>query len=131
MIDSDPKTAAPCPQPRDPSGRFLNLDGSGPASLRSVFRWAVLDRLAGRRRSSPSRAPVARVEPDRARLSRAPPPGAAARLTWLGHASFLVQLGGISLLVDPVLGETIFGGIRRNVEPGLTVEQMPPIDAVL
>jgi L-ascorbate metabolism protein UlaG (beta-lactamase superfamily) len=118
-------------QPRDASGRFVNLDGSGPPSFASVFRWAVLDRLAGRRRRSPDHAPVPRIEPDLARLSAPPPPGAPARLTWLGHACFLIQLDGLSLLVDPALRETIFGGIRRNVPPGIPVDALPRIDAVL
>ena len=121
----------PFAQPRDASGRFVNQDGSGPPSFASVFRWAVLDRLAGRRRTSPAHAPVPRIEPDLARLSVPPPPGAPARLTWLGHACFLVQLDGLSLLVDPALLGAIFGGIRRNVPPGIPVEKLPRIDAAL
>lgn len=121
----------PFDQPRDATGRFVNLDGSGPPRFAAVFRWAVLDRLAGRRRRSPGRAPVPRVEPDLARLSAPPPAGAPARLTWLGHACFLVQLDGLSLLVDPALRETIFGGVRRNVAPGIAIEALPRIDAAL
>ena len=44
--------------------RFKNLDGSGPHRFDSVLKWAVTDKLAGRRRKSPDRAPVPRVEPD-------------------------------------------------------------------
>ena len=111
--------------------RFKNLDGSGPQPLTQVFKWAVADKLAGRRRKSPDRAPVPRVEPDLALLSTPPAPGEGARLTWLGHASWLVQLDGVSLLVDPVLRDTISGVIRRNVPPGVPVEQLPPITASL
>jgi L-ascorbate metabolism protein UlaG (beta-lactamase superfamily) len=119
------------PQPRAPDGRFLNLDGSGPPRLASVFRWAVLDQLAGRRRRSPPTAPVPRVEPDLPRLATPPPPGARARITWLGHASFLVQVDGVSLLVDPALRGSIFGGSRRNVPPGIPLARLPRIDAAL
>jgi L-ascorbate metabolism protein UlaG (beta-lactamase superfamily) len=115
----------------DQNGRFVNLDGSTPQPLGAVLRWALVDRLLGRRRRSPERAPVARVEADRARLARPPGLGEPARLTWLGHASWLVQLDGVSLLVDPALGPTIFGGLPRNVAPGLTVDELPPIDAQL
>ena len=118
-------------QPRDASGRFLNLDGTGPPELGAVLRWAVWDRIAGRRRRSPDRAPVPRVEPDLARLARPPGPGEPARVTWLGHASFLVQLEGVSLLVDPALLPSIAGGIERNVPPGVPIDGLPPIDAVL
>jgi L-ascorbate metabolism protein UlaG (beta-lactamase superfamily) len=122
----------PADPPRDASGRFVNEDGSGPSGLGQVLRWAVLDRLAGRRRASPAHASVRRVEPDLARLAEPPPLGAPARVTWLGHASFLVQLDGISLLVDPALMPGgIFGGIRRNVPPGVPLEGLPAIQTSL
>ena len=118
-------------QPVGDDGRYLNLDGSGPVGLGSVLKWSVVDRLAGRRRSSPDRAPVPRVSPDAARLATPPAPGEPARLIWLGHASWLVQLDGISLLIDPALRPTLFGGIERNVEPGLAIGALPRIDAQL
>lgn len=123
--------APPPAQPVGEDGRFVNLDGSSPHGLGAVLQWAVLDRLTGKRRSAPDRAPVPRVEPDPGRLATPPGPGEPARLTWLGHASWLVQLDGVSLLVDPVLGPAIFGGIERNVAPGLTTDQLPRIDAQL
>lgn len=124
-------TAGGFSQPVDRRGRFTNLDGSTPQGLAAVLQWALWDRITGRRRVSPDRAPVPAVAPDLARLATPPPPGAPARLTWLGHASWLVQLDGASLLVDPVLGPKLFGGIPRNVPPGVRVEDLPRIDAVL
>jgi L-ascorbate metabolism protein UlaG (beta-lactamase superfamily) len=111
--------------------RYVNTDGTGPQSARAVFRWAVLDKLLGRRRSSPSRVAVPSVTPDAALLSASPRPGEGIRLTWLGHASWLIQVSGTSLLVDPVLGERISGVIRRNVAPGLRIDQLPKIDGCL
>jgi L-ascorbate metabolism protein UlaG (beta-lactamase superfamily) len=111
--------------------RFTNLDGSTPHSLGAVLRWAVWDKLTGKRRASPDRACVPEVRPDSARVSTPPPPGAPARLTWLGHASFLVQLDGLSLLIDPVLRGHLFAGFRRNGGPGIAIAELPPIDAVL
>ena len=111
--------------------RFKNLDGSGPQPFSNVFQWAVKDRLAGKRRKSPATASVPRVEPDLAALATPPLPGEGARLTWLGHASWLVQLDGVSLLIDPVLSDSIPGFIRRNVPPGVPVEKLPPIAATL
>jgi L-ascorbate metabolism protein UlaG (beta-lactamase superfamily) len=111
--------------------RFVNLDGTGPRSGGEVFRWAVVDRLSGRRRTAPSRAPVPRIAPDLARLARPPSGGEGVRLTWLGHASWLVQLAGTSLLIDPVLGDRISGIIRRNVPPGIPIDRLPPIDGCL
>ena len=51
-------------------------------------------------------------------------------MTWLGHASFLVQGAGASVLIDPALGPRI-SIVSRNAGPGLRVEQLPRIDASL
>ena len=112
--------------------RYRNLDGSGPHPLSAVLRWAVLDRVSGKRRKTPARAEVPRVDADLRRIATPPAPGEPARLTWLGHASWLVQLDGISLVIDPVLFDTLHGGfLRRNAPPGVPVEKLPRIDASL
>jgi L-ascorbate metabolism protein UlaG (beta-lactamase superfamily) len=118
-------------QPRDAAGRFTNADGVPPVGLGRVLRWQVWDRITGKRRIAPDRAPVPTTAPDLALLRTPPAPGEPARVTWLGHASFLVQLDGVSLLVDPALKPALFGGISRNVPPGVRIEDLPPIDAVL
>ncbi len=117
-------------QPRDAEGRFVNLDGSGPPPFARIFRWAVVDRLLGRRRRSPARAAVPHRPVDLARIARPPAPGEPARVTWLGHAGFLLQLDGVSILLDPVLTESP-RFLDRNVPAGLRIEDLPPIDAVL
>jgi L-ascorbate metabolism protein UlaG (beta-lactamase superfamily) len=111
--------------------RFTNLDGSGPVAFGRVFKWAVADKLAGRRRKSPDRADVPRVDADVQLLSDPPQKGEGARLTWIGHASWLVQLDGVSLLIDPVLSESIPGFIHRNVAPGVPLDFLPAVDAQL
>src|SRR5277367_6772376 len=87
--------------------------------------------MRGRRRSSPSKVDVPHATPDAQLISKPPAAGEGVRLTWLGHASWLVQVAGLSLLVDPVLGERISGFIHRNVAPGLRVDELPKIDACL
>jgi N-acyl-phosphatidylethanolamine-hydrolysing phospholipase D len=52
-------------------------------------------------------------------------------VTWVGHATVLVQLDDKFILTDPVFTETIGQLTRRMVEPGLDPENLPPIDAVL
>jgi L-ascorbate metabolism protein UlaG (beta-lactamase superfamily) len=111
-------------------GPFLNLDGSGPNDLRVVGRW-ISERVRGQYRRSPKTAVVPRVEPDLALLATPPQAGEGARLTWLGHASWLVQLDGLSLVIDPVLSESIPVGLRRNVPVGVPTHQLPKIDASL
>ena len=56
-------------------------------------------------------------------------------ITWLGHASFLIRLGGQTVLTDPFLSDyasPIDGlGPRRFTPPALRAHQLPPIDVLL
>ena len=56
------------------------------------------------------------------------------QITWIGHASFLIQLGGLSILVDPVYASYCapvpLPGLRRLQPPGIPWQNLPPIDAV-
>jgi N-acyl-phosphatidylethanolamine-hydrolysing phospholipase D len=55
--------------------------------------------------------------------------------TWIGHATVLLQLGGLNLITDPVFSDRAFPvqwmGPRRVMRPGLPLDALPPIDAVL
>jgi len=51
-------------------------------------------------------------------------------VTFIGHSSFLLQLGGKKILVDPVFSTRLVV-LRRQRLPGLLVEELPPIDIVL
>ncbi len=58
--------------------------------------------------------------------------GQPARLTWIGHASWLIQLDGVSLIIDPIFSESIGPGVKRFVPPALNVgDGLPSIDAQL
>jgi L-ascorbate metabolism protein UlaG (beta-lactamase superfamily) len=111
--------------------RFVNPDGSEPHPLTAVLKWAVVDRVLGRRRQGSTTGPAPRVSPDVEQLARPPGIGEPARLTWIGHASWLIQLDGVSLLIDPIFSESLGPGIKRFVAPGLSVAELPPIDAQL
>jgi N-acyl-phosphatidylethanolamine-hydrolysing phospholipase D len=84
-------------------------------------------------------------------IAPAPPPGSfplvrpsiafprageqECRLTWLGHASFLLQLAGRNILLDPVFSKRVspfqrFGPARLVATP-LPIAELPPIDVVL
>lgn len=77
--------------------------------------------------------PAGRQEISREKIAKSPITG--WRATWLGHASFLLQGGGISLLVDPVFSEFCaplpLPGLRRKVAPPCRIEDLPPIDHIL
>ena len=51
-------------------------------------------------------------------------------ITFIGHSSFLIQIGGRNLLVDPVFARALIL-LRRQRRPGLRIQDLPPIDAVL
>jgi L-ascorbate metabolism protein UlaG (beta-lactamase superfamily) len=57
------------------------------------------------------------------------PPRHLLRLTWLGHATVLIQLGGTRLLSDPVLRETV-GPLRRRRDIA-AVARPAPVDGIL
>ncbi|RYD33647.1 MAG: MBL fold metallo-hydrolase [Verrucomicrobiaceae bacterium] len=52
------------------------------------------------------------------------------RVTWIGHASYLVQTEGVNVLIDPVWAKWL-GFVKRVREPGLHIEELPPIHLVL
>ncbi len=51
-------------------------------------------------------------------------------VTWIGHASFLIQIAGHSLLVDPNWAKWL-KVIKRLKNPGLKITDLPAIDLVL
>jgi L-ascorbate metabolism protein UlaG (beta-lactamase superfamily) len=68
-----------------------------------------------------------------------PPPRSVARgemrVTFVNHSTVLLQMDGVNVLTDPVwsdrVGPTPFLGPRRRRPPGLRLEDLPPLDAVL
>jgi len=76
--------------------------------------------------------PLAAVANDGAELRAN---GSVPTVTWIGHSTFLVQLGGVNILTDPHWGERAspirFAGPRRLVAPGMRFEDLPPIHAVV
>ncbi|MBN2267479.1 MAG: MBL fold metallo-hydrolase [Candidatus Babeliaceae bacterium] len=56
--------------------------------------------------------------------------GIAPLVTWIGHATFLIQVAGMTVLVDPLFSplSCLF---PRIVEPACSLAQLPPIDCVL
>jgi L-ascorbate metabolism protein UlaG (beta-lactamase superfamily) len=51
-------------------------------------------------------------------------------VTFIGHSSFLLQMDGRKVLIDPVFAKRLVV-LRRQRRPGLLVEELPPIDLVL
>jgi L-ascorbate metabolism protein UlaG (beta-lactamase superfamily) len=51
-------------------------------------------------------------------------------VTFIGHSSFLVQIAGSRLLIDPVFAERLIA-LRRLRRPGVRIKDLPAIDVVL
>ncbi|MFD4689971.1 MBL fold metallo-hydrolase [Streptomyces sp. NPDC058463] len=70
------------------------------------------------------------------RLPYAPGPLPAAgtdtmAVTWAGHASWIVRVGGLTVLTDPVWSRRILGTPARITPVGVRWEELPPVDAVV
>jgi L-ascorbate metabolism protein UlaG (beta-lactamase superfamily) len=51
-------------------------------------------------------------------------------ITFIGHSSFLVQIDGRNLLIDPVFATRLIA-LRRMRRPGVRIRDLPPIDVAL
>ena len=62
-------------------------------------------------------------------------PRSGLRITWMGHSTSLVEIDGISILIDPVWDEraapTQWTGPKRFFSAPLALEKLPAIDAIL
>lgn len=95
-----------------------------------VHRRGDLMRWLRTRRSIPWR-PVTDFTPP-------PPPPAhssALRVTWINHATVLIQVNGVNMITDPVFSPRVSPfrilGPRRYHPPGVAFESLPAIDCVL
>lgn len=61
--------------------------------------------------------------------------GSTLRVTFVNHSTVLLQTEGLNLLTDPVWSRRVspvsFAGPPRHRDPGLRLEDLPPIDAIL
>lgn len=57
-------------------------------------------------------------------------PGEAG-VTWVGHASWVLRLGGLTVLTDPVWSRRILGTPARLTPVGVAWQDLPPVDAVV
>jgi len=51
-------------------------------------------------------------------------------ITFIGHSSFLLQIVGQNILIDPVFSTRLVV-LRRQRRPGVRIDALPPIDLVL
>jgi len=51
-------------------------------------------------------------------------------VTFIGHSSFFLQIGGSNVVVDPIFAPWLFV-LKRLRRPGLRIQDLPALDAVL
>lgn len=115
--------------PSLPGGRFGNPWGAvNDKGLMDVLRWRLSARDSAFRAAKRQQAPSLPVASDPAgRWSSLP---AGARVQWLGHATILVELDGLTFLVDPLFGRA--GPVVPRAVPAPRLpDSLPRIDAVL
>jgi L-ascorbate metabolism protein UlaG (beta-lactamase superfamily) len=111
--------------------RYLNPVPTSVGGLSTIFKVGPRFFLG-----TAARSPRQPLGPFRTDASiYATPPHSGLRITWFGHASSLVEIDGIRLLIDPVWDEraapTNWAGPKRFFPPTLALEELPPIDAIL
>ena len=106
--------------------RFHNLEGPPRSGFVDFLRW----KLSGKRgewndwtNAEPGAPPPVRVEAEK------------LRITFINHATVLVQTGNLNILTDPIWSERAspftWAGPKRHRSPGLRFDDLPPIDVVL
>jgi L-ascorbate metabolism protein UlaG (beta-lactamase superfamily) len=108
--------------------RFFDPDGVSPKNPLDILRWQFgRDR---QRHEWPEWAPSPYTDTPPQRVS-----GEKVRLSFVGHASWLIQTSGLNILIDPVwsmrASPVEWAGPKRHNDPGIAFGALPPIDIVL
>jgi L-ascorbate metabolism protein UlaG (beta-lactamase superfamily) len=103
--------------------RFRNAPAIERPPLSSLLRWKLGRGERDPHHQRPCWDAIPRVD------APADLRGGAPALTWVGHATVLMQLPELTLLTDPVWFDV--PGVPRATEPGLALDELPPIDVVL
>jgi N-acyl-phosphatidylethanolamine-hydrolysing phospholipase D len=115
---------------------------SAPRSLGELIRWRWGALVGDLPPAAQSPTPTMAADLPRIRAYQRSAPGSSAArsasppaVTWIGHASTLVQAGGLNVLTDPIFSERAFpvqiAGPQRAQPPGVAVDDLPPIDVVI
>jgi L-ascorbate metabolism protein UlaG (beta-lactamase superfamily) len=107
---------------------FFDPDGVAPKQPFDILRWQFgRDRQRAR---WPDWAPSPYTDMPPRRVT-----GNEVRLSFVGHASWLIQTSGLNILIDPVWSMRAsplnWAGPKRHNDPGIAFDALPPIDIVL
>jgi hypothetical protein len=123
-------------QPHHRSGGYQNNHIEfAPKGVLRLLEWKAQAMAAGL--PKPPTTPTATVAPELDFIHANAKAGAAMQpaVTWIGHATALVQAGGVNVLTDPVFAERAspldFLGPKRAQPPGVAIAKLPRIDLVV
>ncbi|MFL6974387.1 MAG: MBL fold metallo-hydrolase [Xanthobacteraceae bacterium] len=106
--------------------RFVDPHGMAPKGIPDLLRWWT----ARGRITWSDWVPSPYADEPPARVD-----GRALRVSFIGHASLLVQTAGLNILIDPVWSDRVspidFVGPKRVNAPGIAFDALPKIDVVL
>ncbi len=106
--------------------KFHNLEGPPRSGFVDFLRWKFTGKRGDWNQwtdSQPGAPPPERVDKDK------------LRITFINHATVLIQTGGLNILTDPIWSDRAspftWAGPKRHRSPGLRFADLPPIDVVL
>ena len=105
---------------------FYNPNGTPPKGFVELIKWQT----GGGRKKWPQTFPSPHEDKPPKSVG-----GNDLRVSFVGHATVLIQTGKLNILTDPVWSQRAspfsFVGPKRVNDPGIAFENLPPIDAVL
>jgi L-ascorbate metabolism protein UlaG (beta-lactamase superfamily) len=107
---------------------FLNIKDA-PVQSRSPRLSSILRWMLSRQKNVWEQRSVAQTKPGERVL------GKELVVTFINHATVLIQTEGVNIITDPVYSERAspfsFAGPRRFINPGVSFEDLPKIDTIL
>jgi L-ascorbate metabolism protein UlaG (beta-lactamase superfamily) len=108
--------------PLDGQNRYQNLDGPSHRGFGQVFRWQTAsNKYAAEKKGQKTNVKIIQND-DLLNASK-------DCFTWLGHASFLFQMGDVKIITDPIL-HTIWP-LKRYTDLPISSEALIGIDIIL
>jgi L-ascorbate metabolism protein UlaG (beta-lactamase superfamily) len=111
--------------PIDSKGRFTNLNHPFYPELSKLLRWQLTTNPDKEKKRNDMYRPSLNAE-GRNFIRESNSDG----IVWLGHASFFIRLGGVSMIIDPVFGD-VSPGPKRLVAPLFNAEDFSTTDYIL
>ncbi len=110
--------------------KYRNVDDSEEPGFIDFLKWRWTAFLEGKPPRNSKPFPLADTDREFLKTNRT-----RTTLTWIGHATVLLQLNGKNILTDPHFSKRAspaqWFGPKRVVRPGLSIRDLPPVDIVV